>query len=81
MATIEYAKNLLKPAKLSAPLDAGEMYLSALRIAKKSKSKYAHEVMCAALEGVMELVNRATTQKEKSVLGGIRKQAEFIVND
>jgi hypothetical protein len=80
MATIKQAIDLIKQARSADCVYAGEMYLAAQRIAKKSRSSRALAVMFSAHAGAVMAIRRATTQRERSTLGRIRAESQFIYN-
>ena len=80
MATIQQAQTLINLARSASVVEAGHMYLMAQRIAKKSRAACAYDVMCSAHLGAVMSLNRATSQRDKSILGGIRAESQYLFN-
>jgi hypothetical protein len=80
MATIKQAIDLINKAHSADCVTAGEMYLAAQRIAKKSRASRALDVMFSAHAGAVMALNRATDQRERSILGRVRAESQFLYN-
>jgi Holliday junction resolvase-like predicted endonuclease len=80
MATIKQAVDLINAAHDAALVDAGQMYLTAQRIAKKSRAACAFDVMCRAHLGAVMVLNRATDARERSILGQVCAESKYLFN-
>lgn len=80
MSTIKQAIGIINKAHSADCVTAGEMYLAAQRIAKKSRASSALDVMFSAHAGAVMALNRATDQRERSILGRVRAESQFLYN-